>query len=419
MKKIVQALSQVNWDFSDYNSVKYPLDISSIPWYPATFPAPIPKFLIGLLSEPGDMVLDLFGGQGTTIVEAAKQNRRYSYNDLNPFAVDIAKSIIDTIKSQCSDIELLDRILEDDKTDLSEYDRICLQDEYAGKDENSIMQFYPEEFLAELDTLGISQEVIFWFHRDTIQQLLVIYQRIANNDPGCSARKLAFSSVLKDASSQRGHFTYVTDNCRPSSIVYRDAYSLYLNKLDRIRLSVAALVRQFYVVNEGSVNLNVLFENSTIHKGDARDLSWIKTDSIDMVMTSPPYLCAQDYIKTMRLVNMFFGDDDFQNAVVNEIGARNLRRSNKEKVINQFYSDMQVAFKEVKRVLRPEKYFCLVLGQGKGKITQGYDTVEDLIHFLTEDLKFMEVYRTKRTINYKTTRIGGVDKEEIVVLRKV
>ena len=179
------------------------------------------------------------------------------------------------------------------------------------------------------------------------------------------------------------------------------------------------IVRQFFVINGDTADLGSLLEDSVIHKGDARDMSWICDDSIDMVMTSPPYLCAQDYIKTMRLINMFFEDADFDNAVVNEIGARNLRRSNREKVISQFHSDMQAAFREVKRVLRPDKYFCLVLGQGKGKITQGCDTVGDMIRYLTDELNFEEVYRTKRTINFKTTRIGGVDKEEIVILRKM
>ena len=43
-------MEKINWDFGDYNTSKYPLDLNSIPWYPATFPAPIPKLLIGLLS---------------------------------------------------------------------------------------------------------------------------------------------------------------------------------------------------------------------------------------------------------------------------------------------------------------------------------------------------------------------------------
>ena len=62
MEDVLQTLQGINWDFSDYNSSKYPLDINSIPWYPATLVPPIPKFLIALLTKPGDIVFDPFGG---------------------------------------------------------------------------------------------------------------------------------------------------------------------------------------------------------------------------------------------------------------------------------------------------------------------------------------------------------------------
>ena len=79
MENLIQTLKQVNWDFSDYNSQRFPLDVNSISWYPATFPPPIPKFLIALLTEPGDVVFDPFGGSGTTVIEAIKQNRPFFY----------------------------------------------------------------------------------------------------------------------------------------------------------------------------------------------------------------------------------------------------------------------------------------------------------------------------------------------------
>ena len=79
--------------------MKFPLDINSIPWYPATLPPPIPKFLIALLTKDNDIVFDPFGGKGTTAIEAIKQNRRFCYNDLNPYAVDIITEMVNIIKS--------------------------------------------------------------------------------------------------------------------------------------------------------------------------------------------------------------------------------------------------------------------------------------------------------------------------------
>ena len=94
-KEILQSLNKTNWDFEDYSSSRYPLDLNSIPWYPASFPAPIPKYLVGLLSETGDIVFDPFGGKGTTAVEALKQRRKFIYNDLNPHAVLIMRCLLE------------------------------------------------------------------------------------------------------------------------------------------------------------------------------------------------------------------------------------------------------------------------------------------------------------------------------------
>ena len=83
MEKLIQTLNQINWDFSDYNSLKFPLDINSIPWYPATLPPPIPKFLIALLTKENDIVFDPFLGSGTTMFAAYKNNRKFVGCEIN------------------------------------------------------------------------------------------------------------------------------------------------------------------------------------------------------------------------------------------------------------------------------------------------------------------------------------------------
>lgn len=44
-------------------------------------------------SEPNDLVLDPFGGKGGTAIEAIKSHRRIIYNDLNPYAFFVAKTL--------------------------------------------------------------------------------------------------------------------------------------------------------------------------------------------------------------------------------------------------------------------------------------------------------------------------------------
>lgn len=422
MEKLKQTLSQINWDFTDYNSIKYPIDINSIPWYPATFPAPIPRFLIALLTKEGEIVLDPFGGKGTTCVEALKQNRLFYYNDLNPFAVDIIKLIIDSLYCYSLDPSMLKK-LETDKIKRENLNsKTYPQDIIISKEttEADLFKLYPQNMKERLEKNQVSREAIWWYHVDTLIELLNILEKAElkkepHNDI-LKIKKLALITILKDVNSQRGHYTYVTDNCRPPKLHYYDAVFAYASMVERIKLSIEEFLKQDKLTNRMD-QLEKRIENSHIYKGDARKLEWLRDSSIDLVITSPPYLCAQDYIKTMRLSNFFFPDDAFGWLYKNEIGARSKRKGKPSKVVNEFYDDMKQVFKEIYRVLKKDKFFCLIFGQGKGKVTRDYDTIAGLIS-KAEECGFQIFNRTRRNIIYKSMRIGGVDTEDIVIFQK-
>lgn len=422
MEKLIQTLNQINWDFSDYNSLKFPLDINSIPWYPATLPPPIPKFLIALLTKENGIVFDPFGGKGTAVIEAIKQNRRFCYNDLNPYAVDITTEIVNIIKSCYIDEMQLSNIL---KTDIAilQNNKMHFYSEceevYEGKNKEIILQYYDSKLLEEIKTLGLSEELIYWYHYNTLKELVQIYKLIGNvRNIAYYMRKFAFVSILKEVCSQRGHFTYITDNCRPYKMIYYNAFSAYTSMLERIKCSAEEFKKQFKVTNNAGNMLDII-NKSNINCGDARKLKWIENNSIDFVITSPPYLCAQDYIKTMRLINLFFPDERFSDLPNKEIGARARRRGKADEVVQSFYNDMDDVLGEIRRVLKKNKYFCLVIGQGKGKITEGYDTVKDIYNLAVKKHNFEKVYQTTRNINYKAVRVGGVDREEIIIFQKI
>lgn len=420
MEKILKNLSQVNWDFSDYNSLKFPLDVNSIPWYPATLIPPIPKFLIALLSKEKDIVFDPFGGKGTTAIEAIKQNRRFCFNDLNPFATDMLRNIVNILECAHQDENQITNLIKKDSQILRENIlRTDSVDSYIGKDEDSINLHLSEAVREEIINLGIDREAVYWYHIDTLHELANIYRLIKNE---CDVyeyhiRKLAFVSILKEVCSQRGHFTYITDNCRPARMKYYDAITAYFSMLDRINNAVSDFIDQFYLLNYKENLLN-LIRNSQINCGDSRNMGWMENNSVDFVITSPPYLCAQDYIKTMRLINLFFPEKDFKELASLEIGARAKRRGKSSEIVQKFYEDMNSVLGEISRVLKGDKYFCLVMGQGKGKITEGYDTIGEISDLVVEQHNFEKVFQTRRKINYKSVRVGGVDFEEIIIFQK-
>ncbi len=59
--------------------------------HPAPFPIELPERLIRLYTYEGDLVLDPFMGSGSTLVAAARLDRRFAGYDLDPTYVDIAR----------------------------------------------------------------------------------------------------------------------------------------------------------------------------------------------------------------------------------------------------------------------------------------------------------------------------------------
>lgn len=415
MENLRKILKQINWDFFDYNSSKYPLDISSIPWYLATFPAPIPKFLIGLLTESGETVLDPFGGAGTTCYEAIKQNRLFLYNDINPFVAEMVSALVLAARLVVQAPSCL--------KDLTSRDAVTLQNISLWEDESP---YTAEEYRVERDLeealakRHITSDAAHWYHRKTLIELLAIWDLIhdqGENPEICKIRKLAFSNILKETCSQRDHFTYITDNCKPKKLVYINALKAYTAMMQRIDLSTTELSRNYQTLNEDN-RLDVVIDRSVIRNGDARDLSWIQDESVDFVLTSPPYLCAQDYIKTMRLQDLFFHGEDLAQLATSEIGARAKRKGNRNRVVDTFYQDIHTSISEINRVLKSGKYFCMIIGQGKGKITHGIDTVSAIRKDILDSFSFELFFETVRKISYKTVRIGGVDTETLLIFKK-
>lgn len=56
----------------------------------AKFPLELPRRIIQLLTDPGDLVIDCFVGSGTSAVAAIRENRRFIGIDISPLSVDLS-----------------------------------------------------------------------------------------------------------------------------------------------------------------------------------------------------------------------------------------------------------------------------------------------------------------------------------------
>lgn len=87
--------------------------------HPARFPAKLPEFFIKFLTNPGDTVLDIFGGSNTTGEVAENLERNWLYCDLEREYV--ASSIFRFLNNETQAKELYERIVAEEFVDISDY----------------------------------------------------------------------------------------------------------------------------------------------------------------------------------------------------------------------------------------------------------------------------------------------------------
>lgn len=386
MNNIYRRLDEIDWDFSDYISSLYPNDINSIHWYPASFVPQLPSMLTQILSKEGDVLLEPFMGSGITIIEALKLNRIPIGIDINPYSFEITKAKLDAIQFVNSDWK---------DNEISNIKNLTLIDNV-------------NEFVLENN---VDIEVTKWFDIQTLKELITIYNYIIKcEDQFKSIRKIIFSSILNKCSSQRDHYTYITDRCYPKSFTYYNALEKYIIQIEEVTKSTTFYREHYFRLHKNNFNPSqVLIKNAS-----SVDLGWLNDSTIDIIVTSPPYLGVNDYIRSIRLTSLFFSVSELDNLINNEIGAR--RKRNRRNAFDEYISEMKLVFTELNRVLKTKKYLCLVIGQSSGKVIKE-NIIDIFLKILINELHFQLIFKKARHIKFRRIQVSGVGYEWIIVLK--
>lgn len=336
--EIKKKLNSINWNFDftiDYGrDTLHPFNCRKYYSYPATFIPEIPYAMIEILSQKGDVVLDPFGGIGTTFIQALSLERiPYSF-DINPVATTVCK-ILYMLFDPSIDKEIIrDQLLQ-----------LC-----KGYDET-------KDYTVYLSTQR--KELSGWFEKNTFNEIPFLFYKFDHLQDKVvqNVMKLILSSILVTLSSQNKGWAYIADNVKPKKDELRekpvfDQYAISTkNLLNDVIDHESRLSSSFATFYSEITHEPRIFDDSLVNVP-------IKTETVDLVITSPPYPRMIDYVKSQRLTFDFF-NENFADYVGREIGAR-YRRSRRD-CLTSYEQDICRINKKIFDVLKPGGYFCVVL----------------------------------------------------------
>ena len=398
--EIIEKLDSINWDFdtrviADDHAV-YPFNKRKFYSYPATFIPEIPFSLIEILSLPGSVVLDPFGGIGTTFIQALIQNRIPISIDNNAIASSITNDFFVLFHPAVN----LSRISDSINTLLGTYSPHNDYSVYMDNQRNELKGWYDSKTYNE------------------ISYLIYIYDQIKHKKDGTSNLfHLCLTNVLTSASSQNGGWAYFADNVKPSETKLKEKKAL-----EKFKLFLSSCVNsiQHYksLVNADTITAN---SNKSIKNIINADFVSFNIDSlrenIDLIVTSPPYPKMVDYIKSQRL-SFYLDEYELYDGLKQEIGAR-YRRNNKN-TIDEYVASMSVCNKKMYDLLKFGGYLCYILPcfhEGSDR----WNAIETVINnckevgFSQKYQKIRSIPGTQRSNNIKW---ASLSKEQIIIMEK-
>lgn len=381
--QLSRRLLNTDWDFDGSQSSS---PFALFHWQPGTFASQIPAALIGLLSEAGENVLDPFCGVGTTLVEAQRLSRRPIGFDLNPISAMAAFAKCLTLATPT--IERKIRALISSAS-------AAIESPIFGANNRPV----------DPETVQLK-----WYTKETRESLAKLFHSIASlTGTDATIARSAFSSILLSVCRETRHWGYVCDNTKPqdSSIKSRDVLEAYSSSL--MRLLGAYQTRQQNLDAFSGKDQSLIA--SRIECVDAIEgCSTLANESVDLVITSPPYFGVVDYIKAQRLSFEWFGIE-IEKLRRGEIGARSKRHRHTAR--QDYIDELGAVILELARVLKTGRHVVMVIGESKKR---GHVLDDIGAAALSSGLELTD--QISRRVSVQRRQMPSLEHEEVLIFKK-
>jgi DNA modification methylase len=332
--------------------------------YRACFKAELPRFFIEKYSKTGDVIYDPFSGRGTTGIEACLLGRKAIFNDINPLSRVMSEPRINIINidelEKRFDIILSNNKKMDIDIDLSMFFH-----------ENTLQEILKiRNYLKQKQELDIVDKWI---------KLLVLNRLTGHSSGFLSVYTLPPNQAITGERQKKINEKY------NNVFTYRSVKECCLKKYKTLTKDVGLFEKE----NLSKVSKEAIFLNN-----DAQNTSEIQNESIDLIITSPPFLDVINY-KQDNWMRCWFCDIDIAQINISQI-----------KNLDDWNLKMKNVLLELKRVLKNDGYIAFEVGEVKsGKIN-----LEDEILKILYEIGFynIQILINKQTFS-KTSNIWGVE----------
>ena len=383
--------------------------------YPCKFIPEIPRWAIRAYykQDVDGMILDPFSGSGTTLLEASLAGARSLGAEIDEIAKLITK--VKTTKLSYEEIyevniftKRVANILEEQKYSVDDV-------------------IYPE-----------INNLEHWFRKDILNDLGFLYHSIIlkKNTNVKNFLLVCMASIIKRVSN--------ADDISPKPYVSNNVIK---NPPD-VATTFSELVKKYITGIEEISNCELAAINI---QGDATHISALN-NTIDLAVTSPPYINAFDYVRTLRLENLWL-----QMSTENELREKKKRYLGTESIsvkkerldlsildksellkeyfnriilvdekraliLKRFFEDMELNLQEVYRVLKDNSNYVIVIGNSSIRKVQ----VESwrVLRDIAEQVGFKYVTHFGYAIKNPYIRIprgskgGKIAIDHVLVIRK-
>jgi len=293
--------------------------------YRGCFKPQLPAYFIDRLSKPGDVVYDPFSGRGTTAIEAALTGRNVIANDVNPLS-----AILTRPRLQVPLIAAIDVRLRAIRMNAKIRNDIDLSMFYHPDTERELLNL--RAWLAERRETCMEDDADRWIR-------MVATNRLTGHSPGFFS---AYTLPPNQAVSPESQIKINEKSGKAPE--YRDVRALILRKSMQLQSEINAAAR--WRLQQAAIG-------AQFHCGPAGHTPGIADDSVQLTVTSPPFLNVVQYAKDNWL-RCWFNSLDAE-----QIGAGITMASS----VNEWSEVMQAVLNELHRITRPKGWVAFEVGE--------------------------------------------------------